>query len=193
MGVVHTIDSMGNELISAAHHEWLSGAVAAGINVTDFNSKATLADRLAWANARSLIPTAVWNRSTAYLADSAVPWGKNLLPIAAERGFYVAPEWIFFGPARARRRHVDDVLQPLHRLLDEGQAKVLLLNRITRLFSDSQATIEFLRQIVSRGVRVVSLCENLDTNLGGWEYLVAVYESVSQQLYARPRRASRRC
>jgi hypothetical protein len=140
---------------------WFEHAQQAGTLPTRVDRDAPLAERIAEAKAGRLSIGTIYARSSgAGLADDHQV--AECLAYAARHGIFVPAEFIFVD--RTAGRAGREGLRRAEATLDESTATVLLITDLARAFGTVYRAMDHLWELVTKGVRVIVVRQEIDTN-----------------------------
>ena len=169
-----SVGAANEEFARMVHDEWAEAATKAGVDLTGFNTTATLAERIAWAGGIGLDVATVYARCNRRHPQPVADQVRECVAFAANNRMYVPPELVSTDEGGSGRR---DGLARLRAILDGRHATVLLVSSISRLFRQSHRGYEFIENnAVRMGLRAIGVDKPIDTaNTRMWQMLLMVH------------------
>ena len=166
--------SASAELVQMAHDIFVEAAVKSGIDLSGFDSAASLQDRVAWAQAHDFGIGTILDRYSQKLQLSTTVQVKECLQFAMAQKIYVPPEFICIDEHKSSRNGLDRVKQILARRL----AGILLVFNVSRHFRVARLGFRFFdEEVIKAGLRGISVGQKIDTDKkAAWKLLCYMHE-----------------
>lgn len=157
--------SASEAIIRNAHQWWADMATNQNIDMTGFNSDASLEARISWALKNSLEIGTIYSRFSTKLQHSTDDQVRENIQWASKNRIYVPPEFISVDEG-AKGKSVRRVgLARTKAILSTRSARVLLVYKASRLFRQAGKGFQFINEeVVEEGLRAVSVSQGIDTN-----------------------------
>lgn len=159
-----TMGGANDQLASMAHQWWIAMAARAGIDLTGFDPRAPLAERIAWAIQAGLEIAVVLSRFSFKLQHSTEAQVQHNMEYAGGHMMYVPPEFICVDEAKKGRQVRRHGLERAKAILKTRQAQTLLVFKVSRLLRTGYKSAQFVNEeVVEEGLRAVSTSQGIDT------------------------------
>ena len=153
------------ELAKKAHGWWHSAAIKSNVKLEGFDPDAAYGDRIAWALQAQLSVTTIYSRFSTKLQHSTDDQVRECIEWAAKNGIYVPPELICIDEAVKGKSVRRDGLERMKQILRSGNASVLLVFKVSRLFRQAFKGFQLIQEeVVEQNLRAVSATQGIDTN-----------------------------
>ncbi|MCX7387492.1 MAG: recombinase family protein [Planctomycetales bacterium] len=153
------------ELVTKAHGWWHSAAIKNNVNLEGFDPDAAYGDRIAWALQAQLLVATIYSRYSSKLQHSTDDQVRECIEWAARHGIYVPPELICIDEAVKGKSVRREGLERMKQILRTGNASVLLVFKVSRLFRQAFKGFQLIQEeVVEQNLRAVSVSQGIDTN-----------------------------
>ena len=143
---------------------WCEEAARFGVDLSQYEPRAPLGQRIAWAKQLGLQVGSAYSRFSTKLQKSTEDQLRACMVHAARSGIYIPVELLCIDEGVKGRRVRRDGLDRLRTILDKRLADVMLVFKASRLFRQAYKGYQFvLEEVVERGLRAISVSQNIDT------------------------------
>jgi len=170
------------ELMAFATQCWTEAAATGGIDLTGFDPKAPLEERILWARGRGLSLGAVYTRYSTPKQRSTRDQVRSCVEFAVARKVFVSPEFISMDEGKSGRKARRDGLLRLRATLQQPCIEVFLTFMLSRLFRTAHQCYRFVdEEIVERGIRAICVADGIDTfDKSAWKFLVSIKGAIDE-------------
>ena len=125
---------------------------------------------------------AIYARYSSRFQDSIVDQVRELLERALAEGIFVPRENIFYDLAVRGWKDSRPGLNRLRQAIDEKRFKTLLMFSTSRLYRRNYKAMQFVEEnLVERGIRVIFVSSNLDTDDGqNWRVMLQIFGTMDE-------------
>lgn len=172
------------ELQQRVESAWKELAVQCGIDLTEFDARAPLESRIAWAIARGLSVATILTRFSTKAQASTWDQARHNLEFAARNAMYCPPELLCVDEAITGSKEQRPGLDCVRAILRARYATVLIVFKLSRLQRHAHKMARFIEEeVVEEGLRAVSTSQGIDTAAGkGWRLLVGLHGAMDEDL-----------
>lgn len=172
------------ELMVSAHLEWAEEARKHGIDLSAFDTTASLEERIAWALSLDLVIGCVLSRFSTKMQHSTTEQVQADIQFAAANKIYVPPEFISVDEGVSGRKSRRDGLERTKSILRDRRARVLIVFKVSRLFRAAYRGFMFFQEEVSEeGLRAISVSQGIDTqDEKTWKHLAYFHGIMDEML-----------
>lgn len=159
-------------------HEWFQeSAASANVNLSGFDPKATLGQRISWAISQGLQIGSVYTRFSSKHQHSTADQIRTCVQYGAQHGIYTPPEFIYSDEAVRGYKNRRQGLVSLLETLQSGQVQVVMVFKLSRLFRQAFKGYQWVQQeVVEMGLRAISVTQSIDTaNSKVWKTLMQIH------------------
>lgn len=172
------------EVRELAHRLWSDAGGKAGIDLTGFDPKAPLTDRIAWAVSQGLSIGTVLTRFSTKMQGSTEDQVRVNVEYASRNRIYCPPELLCVDEAAKGRKVGRPALVRCQSILQRRLATVLLVFKLSRLSRKAHQAKRFIEEeIVEAGLRAIAVGHNIDTSEGkNWRLMVGIHGAMDEDL-----------
>lgn len=180
----HQESHLKGKRLPTVHLQWKEEARKQGLDTDWLNLEDSLETRISKARENGFLSGTIYSRYSTQMQSSTEDQIHECVVYAVRENIYCPPEFVFTDEGvkgnRVRRVGLDGMKQ----VLTERKADVLLVFRVSRLFRHPFHGFRLFQQdVVARGLRAISVTQNIDTeDKQTWKLLVQINGMADQML-----------
>lgn len=178
------IGNASPDVVQLVHEVFMDEMQRMKVDLTGFNSQASLVERIAWALGMGMAIGAVLSRFSQKLQHSTTAQATECVTFGARAMIYVPPEYVCVDEGMSGRKRRRDGLERITAILKAKAVKALLVYKVSRLFRVGYRGFQFFQEeVVDEGLRGISVSQGIDTrDEKTWKHLMYLHGMMDEML-----------